>query len=156
MHNLKIFLRFAVIIIFAFLAYRILGTNNDGDNTASFDSDADGTFVNTTTPKAAPLPVSAARLFNDYAANEEAADKMYKGKLLEVTGTVESINVDIRGNIYIVMPVGDFNIVQCSFSKNYKSQAANLVKGQTVTVIGEGSTTIAGSPVVRKCAVKGK
>ena len=84
------------------------------------------------------LKVSAVKLYNDYNANEIAADEKYKGKIIEVTGVVRDIGNDIMDNAYITL-VGDqyFGDIQCYF--NEKSVVASLSKGKRITVMGSCS-----------------
>ena len=84
------------------------------------------------------LKVSAVKLYNDYNANEIAADEKYKGKIIEVTGIIRDIGNDIMDNAYITL-VGDqyFGDIQCYFSE--KSVVVSLSKGKRITVMGSCS-----------------
>ena len=84
------------------------------------------------------LKVSAVKLYNDYNANEIAADEKYKGKIIEVTGVVRDIGNDIMDNAYVTL-IGDqyFGDIQCYFDE--KSIVAGLSKGKKITVIGNCS-----------------
>jgi len=88
--------------------------------------------------QSASYSISAQQLYADYKANEVAADKRYKGKILEVYGEIDNIGKDITDTIYITLK-GDkyFGSVQCFFSKDHEYQVANLSKGQFVTVKGK-------------------
>lgn len=99
------------------------------------------------------MKVSASELFQDYKSNEVAADEKYKGKMLEVTGTVHSIGKDIVNTIYVTLEGGGrFEImsVQCYFSDKHKSEAAQLSKGQTITVRGRCEGKF-GNVHIKKC-----
>lgn len=126
----------------------------------SFFANKSESTGNSTSTKAAAIPapsaivVNAKKLFSDYNSNEVAADEMYKGKQIELTGTVESINKDMMDDIYVSIGVGDFKNIHCTINKEYKSNAAQLKKGQTVTVQGEGGTMIVGTPVIDNCIIK--
>ena len=93
------------------------------------------------TPTPAPLPpiqISAEQLYADYAANEVAADAKYKGKILAVSGAIESVNKDFTGAPNIVMDAGGgFDKVQALFPTSAMSNLAQLRKGQRVTVTCE-------------------
>jgi hypothetical protein len=125
----------------------------------SFFANKSASSSNSATTAAAPaaptaIVVDAKKLFADYASNEVAADEMYKGKQIELTGTVESINKDMMDDIYVSIGVGDFKNIHCTINKEYKSNAAQLKKGQTVTIQGEGGTMIIGTPVIDNCIIK--
>ncbi len=88
------------------------------------------------TPPAAV--VMADELFNAYKANEVAADQRFKGKVISVTGNVQSIGKDILDNPYLTIGAGtmsEFESVQASFPKESGSALAAISKGQKVTVI---------------------
>ena len=100
------------------------------------------------------ITVNAVKFYNDYTANEVAADEIYKGKKLQITGKVESINKDFTDDIYINLQAGEYQYVRCDISKDNKKQAASLSKGQTITIMGEGATMVVGIPMVTDCTIQ--
>jgi hypothetical protein len=84
------------------------------------------------------VTTSAAQLSHDYEANEVAADARYKGKIVQVTGTVDSVGKDITDTMYVSLNGGDqyqiIGLVQCFFSASHQSQLAQMQKGMMVTV----------------------
>jgi len=85
------------------------------------------------------IAVSAERLLADYKTNEIAADEKYKGHLLEITGTVETIGKDVLDNMYVSLKSGqefDFRSVQCYFGQRFAARAASLQPGQRITIRG--------------------
>ncbi|GIW90596.1 MAG: hypothetical protein KatS3mg109_1028 [Pirellulaceae bacterium] len=81
--------------------------------------------------------VTATQLVDDYKANEIAADEKYKGEVIVVSGTIESIGTDIWGTMYVTLMTGNPIVsVQCMFADKYKSQLANVRRGQYVTIKG--------------------
>ena len=86
------------------------------------------------------LSVNAFQLVNDYKSNEIAADGRYKGKVLEVSGTIESIAKDIMDTMYVSLEGGgEFEMrgVQCYFADSENSKLAKLSKGQQITIRGK-------------------
>ncbi|MFL2599405.1 MAG: OB-fold protein [Flavobacteriaceae bacterium] len=81
------------------------------------------------------LKVTSKTLYKEYNNNEIAADDKYKGKIIQVRGTIRDIGKDIMDDAYISL-IGDdfFGDVQCFFPD--KSYLLNLKKGQRVNVIG--------------------
>jgi hypothetical protein len=81
------------------------------------------------------LKVTSKTLYKEYNNNEIAADDKYKGKIIQVRGTIRDIGKDIMDDAYISL-IGDdfFGDVQCFFPD--KSYLLNLKKGQRVSVIG--------------------
>lgn len=98
-----------------------------------------------TKPEEKPEPVeeviaiTAAELYQAYEDNEVAADQKYKGKTLEVSGTINNIGKDIIDRMYITLDTGDIILsVQVYFKKEHEDVIASLSKGQDVTIIGTG------------------
>lgn len=88
---------------------------------------------------AATLKVPIRTLLNEYSDNEIRADALYKGKLVQVTGRVSDTKRDILNSIYVTLGTGRmFEIpeVQCFFEDDWARAAAQLSKGQTITVRG--------------------
>lgn len=92
-------------------------------------------------PPAAPpqaIQVSPSQLVQAYDGNEIAADQSYKGKMLRVTGTVESIRKDLMDNIFVTLESGHvMRKVQVFFDDSYAGKIAQLSKGTRITVRGE-------------------
>lgn len=81
------------------------------------------------------LKVTSKTLYKEYNNNEIAADDKYKGKIIQVRGTIRDIGKDIMDDAYISL-IGDdfFGDVQCFFPD--KSYLLNLKKVQRFNVIG--------------------
>ena len=100
------------------------------------------------------LPVSSKEYYKKYQENEVAADNLYKGKKLAITGTVESVSKDIADDVYVSL-AGDGEIslgVQCHLSDAGK--AASVKKGSSITIVGTGEGMILGIPQVKDCAIQ--
>ena len=90
-------------------------------------------------PSSQAIQIGAHQLYQDYEANEVAADQKYKDNVLLVTGTVATIGKDITDEIYVAL-VGDdsgFGQVQCMMGANHTNEAAQLKKGMRVTIKGK-------------------
>lgn len=98
-------------------------------------------------PAEIALPVTARQLYRDYQANEPRADAKYKGKLLKVTGRVNSIDKGPFGGIYLLLDTGEyFAWARIKLNKESESWAATLNKGDLVEVTCRGAMMILGSP----------
>jgi hypothetical protein len=74
-----------------------------------------------------------------YKDNEVKADLQYKNKCIEVTGSVDLIKKDFLDNMYVTLGTGaifEIPVIQCHLNKEQEMTAANLTKGQKVTVKG--------------------
>ena len=110
--------------LFSIFFFSLLGVASLEDDAPSIDSN--------TNPV---LTVNSKNLYNDYNNNEIAADDKYKGKIIQVKGTIRDIGNDIMDEAYVTL-VGDefFGDVQCFFSD--KSYLVDVKKGQNINVVG--------------------
>jgi hypothetical protein len=92
--------------------------------------------VFTSTPA---ISITAESLTSAYSENEAAADRKYKGKLLAVTGTIESLLVTEKGGRGISLKGANTRYlsgVLCTVSDKQKEIFEKLKEGQQVTVEG--------------------
>ena len=112
----------------ALLAFGILAVG-------STDTDTDTQEVQSQAPS---CTLSANQLYDEYDSNEVAADALYKGKVVVVSGTIQDIGKDIMDEAYTVIGGDGFlDGVQCFFTESEQSAIARLNKGDQVTVKGE-------------------
>ena len=103
------------------------------------------------------LNISATELINAYKENEVKADKMYKGKIVEVNGIVDGIDSGISDNAIVTLSDGDefsFDDVICYIDDENQDKACELNKGENVTIIGKADGEIAGTPCIKDCKIK--
>ncbi|MEX2485433.1 MAG: hypothetical protein WED10_12760 [Brumimicrobium sp.] len=80
--------------------------------------------------------ISANELYYTYLQNEVSADNNFKGKTFYVEGVVDNIKKDLFGDIYVSLKTeDDFGRILCYL--NDANVAAELIKGQRITVYGE-------------------
>ena len=87
------------------------------------------------------IRVTATRLMKDYENNTVAANQMYSGKVLAVSGTVEEISGGTEGDaLYVELRAGDFSIVgvRCYFAPNRLNEVVAINKGDRVVLRGLG------------------
>lgn len=105
-------------------------------------------------PKVEAIKLEAETLRQAYKANEVNGDNLYKGKLVEISGTVDSIGKDVLDEAYITFQTSEqvaFDKVQCMFNKTEEGILAQLKKGQAIKVQGTVSGVTIGSVIVRNC-----
>ena len=103
------------------------------------------------------LNISATELINAYKENEIKADKMYKGKIVEVNGIVDAIDSGIDDKAIVRLSDGDefsFDNVQCCIDDENQDKACELKKGENVKIIGKADGEIAGTPFIKDCKIK--
>ena len=143
-------------IVVAFIVLIIIGalmgedtsttdTNNTVDTSAAIENNAPVETV----------AVTARELFSAYESNEVAADKQFKGKMLEVTGTISSIDSGFGDGAIVQLSTGnDFQSVSAQGDDSFTDVAATLSKGQQVTMICKGDGEVIGSPMLGNCIVQ--
>lgn len=102
-----------------------------------------------------PMAVAAPVLVADYEANEVAADRKYKGQILEITGIVDSIGKDILDSMYVTLDSGEqFGItsVRCFFDESEENYLAALSKGRSLTVKGRCDGKF-GNVLIKECEI---
>lgn len=85
------------------------------------------------------VPVDAAQLLADFKGNEAAADAKYKGKVLQVTGSVDKVDTELLDkDQYIVrLDNGDqFSFLHVNCNDVPAAKAATIVPESTITVRG--------------------
>jgi predicted nucleic acid-binding Zn ribbon protein len=98
------------------------------------------------------IQVDLPKLRADYEANEVAADGIYKGKQLAVTGVVGSIDKDFTDDVVLRLgSANQFRSTNAYMQKSEANAAAALSKGDSVTVVCKGGGYVIGSPVLRSC-----
>lgn len=104
---------------------------------------------------APPIQINAPYLYAAYKDNEIAADQVYKGKIVEVTGTVGRIRKDFADNAILeLMTSNQFESVDAYLKADSVSFAATLSPGNSVTVLCRGAGMIVGSPMLKDCSIK--
>ena len=93
--------------------------------------------------------VTAAQIVADYTESESAADDMYKGKVIVVTGVVSEVYRGFLYTPYVELEAG----VRCSFSDNEDPVMLTLVNGQTISMKGQGDRLLFGVEL-RGCTVE--
>jgi hypothetical protein len=101
------------------------------------------------------IKTSAIQLVNDYKANEVAADQTYKGKIVEVSGVIESVAKDIMDTMYVSLHGGaefEFRGVQCYFASKNTARLARLSKGLPITIKGQ-CDGLMGNVLLKNCII---
>lgn len=145
-----------LILVLIFIISSIANGGKKGDSSATVAPAADATAA---APAAAPaaseapapaappaqaaapevVPVDAAQLLADFKGNEAAADAKYKGKVLQVTGSVDKVDTEfLDKDQYIVrLDGGDqFSFLHVNCNDVPAAKAATIVPESTITVRG--------------------
>ncbi len=100
------------------------------------------------------VEVDAVGMWRDYDANEVAADQKYKGQVLLVRGTVDSIDKNFLGQIVVhLRSPNQFAPTMATVESSEASKAAALSKGQKVALRCKGGGKIVMSPTLEDCTL---
>lgn len=100
------------------------------------------------------MSVSAVKLWSDYQANEVAADNVYKGRRLAVSGQVSGIKKDFMDKSFLTLASpNEFMDVHADLEDEYVSEAANLRQGQMILLECDGAGMMIGSPILKNCSI---
>ncbi|NWF32260.1 hypothetical protein HH110_04255 [Stenotrophomonas sp. SAM-B] len=100
----------------------------------------------------APVEITARQLYRDYEANEVAADVLYKGKRLLISGGVAAIQTDLLDEPQVLLKAG--SVEQVMISGLSREAAGALSKGDAVLAACTGNGMIQGAPVTRDCELQ--
>jgi len=136
-----------IVVIVIFIIIGSSGSKNTTNNTGSNQSQNN--------VQATPaIKVSASELYADYKANQVAADTKYKGKTVEVTGTINNIGKDILDTPYVALNAGDIlSVVQCMFDKSDSAQLATLAKDTRITLTGKVKGEVIMNVLLDNCSI---
>ena len=106
---------------------------------------------------ATPAPIltmTPTELLQRYQSNEVAADQYFSDKLIQVSAPVQSIDKDLTDSVVLHFatgnPADDF---EATLDDSQKQLAAQLARGQTVTVQCKSMKRIMGSPMGSDCVL---
>ncbi|MEI0697051.1 hypothetical protein ABRP57_06690 [Pectobacterium aroidearum] len=144
-------------VLYIFVALIVIGYFAD-DKKANKGSESNASVSNAAST---PVPESkapevykttASGLFNAYEENEVAIDEKMKGKIVEISGTVQSIDKDFTDAIIVQLKTGnEFLPAMMNIIDSEKSTAISLKKGQKIVVRCESVMRIIGAPAGRNC-----
>lgn len=129
---------FWVIVVVVVVAIASQGNNSTPTSSNSSDNNISQEDV---------MVVDYKVLYQEYMDNPIAADAKYKGKILQVTGEVGSIDREISQETYITFDIDFLQDIRLTFKKSEEAKVAQLSKGQTVTVKGKCNGTLLSTTV---------
>jgi len=102
--------------------------------------------------QAAIVAITPQELFQKYNDNEVATDNALSGKIVQITAPVKSIDKDIMDSAVLEFSSGEeFSDVGVSLEDSEKAKAAQLSRGQVVTVQCKSMRRIINSPRGEHC-----
>lgn len=106
-------------------------------------------------PEGKPIKaVTAAELFTMFSENEVAAKAAFDGQRIQVTGVIEEIALDFSDEPVVRLRTGErFEWVAIHLGDEGKQVAAQLAKGQKITVLCDRVNEVMGNPQVSDCTL---
>jgi TPR repeat protein len=100
--------------------------------------------------------IDAVSLWQDYDANEIAADQKYRGKRLVVRGIVADLTKDFTDSVIVRLRSPNLFMSTHAYVDNESvATVATLKKGQKVLLSCVGSGKTMGSPILKDCHIDG-
>ena len=101
----------------------------------------------------AAFSINADELFAKFENNEEEANQLYLGKILEVKGKVRDLSVGDNGELNMILESSsDMFGINCGISLGEGSTLESFKPGDSVTVKGE-CTGISMDVVLTRCVI---
>lgn len=149
-------------IFYIFVGLMVIGyfadKNEDGNTSTSSTQVSQPKSAASTSSAVASQPqktvyqTTARKLFNDYDENEVAVDEQLKGKLVAVTGIVQSIDKDFTDSIIISLKTDNqFMPARMDMKDSQKAAAIALKKGKQVVIVCAKMSRLIGAPSGRNC-----
>ena len=141
----KEYVKYVIGMAICFVLF-IIGVSLPDDNAVqtSAQSSTSSTLQNANSAKdvlsshASPdiLKVDYKKLYKDYEENPINADKIYRDKKVQITGTISSISRDIGQNPYITFNVDEYGAKSIKMAFDSDDPVASMKKGQKITITG--------------------
>lgn len=115
---------------------------------------ATATAPTSSAPELAPLTTTPQAIYEAYQANEVAADNQMAGHIIQFSAPVKSIDKDFTDSVVLAFATSDeFSDFRASLDNSQKQLAANLSRGQVVTVQCKKIRRIIQSPIGDECTI---
>lgn len=106
---------------------------------------------------ASDFKVEAAQLVEEFATDETAANGKYLDKVVEVSGTVRSVQDGEDGSVGLMIDTGDpMSVVSCRFDPGEADAARNLEEGSPIAVKGIVNGYLFDEVQMNRCALAEK
>ncbi len=133
----------------------LIGSSLDKSPDTKTAPDSTSSVQTETKKELESIKITSSAMVKEYIANEVSADTKYKGKLVEISGTIKDIGKDIVDTPYIIIesnPSDYFTQIQCMFSKSDIETVGSLQKNTAVVAQGEVSGKL-GNILIRECKI---
>lgn len=146
----------ALLLLFGYCGVKTCGSGGGGGDLAgAANKSMAKALLDSAKPTArgpAQMTVDNRKLWADYQANEVAADNVYRGKRMKVTGTVASIDKNAFDQIVVhLASPNEFMNTMAGVEEAEAAKAASLSKGTKVTLLCTGEGLLVGSPSIGDC-----
>lgn len=101
--------------------------------------------------------VTTQELTKDYSHNKKLADDKYKGKIIELIGTIKKIEMGISDLPEVILETENTSNTKqprLEFGDSQSNQTEKLEQGQEINVTCRGNGEVAGMPLLSECIIK--
>lgn len=99
--------------------------------------------------------IKAKEILKAYEENEVGADQKYKGKIVQISGVVDTVGKGMFDSSFVTVGSGkpyEFRLIQCGIEKSEESVVANMKPKQKITIKGR-VTGLFGNIGIDDCVV---
>ena len=99
--------------------------------------------------------VTVEELLNAYQVDRKTAETQYKGEILLVTGTVDSIGINLVGIPFVKLAGNSVEAwrVQCIFDKDYESELSEVKRRERITIQGKCDDYLPPDVTMKDCVL---
>jgi hypothetical protein len=145
-----------VLVVLAIIG-AVFGDKKAGvaSNTAQPAADASTAATAEVDAADAATKVTVTQLFNAYDNNEAAAQRAFDGRSLLVTGTLDKVDLDMFDKPELLLKTpNQFMSAHADLVEADQSKAADLRRGQPVTLLCDKVSEVMSIPMLKDCQLR--
>lgn len=102
-----------------------------------------------------PIVTTARLLWQEYAENEVAAERKFRGNLVRIGGIVQRVGEE-DGDMAVLLEGGNGRTSVVAFlDRQQEGKAASIRRGDAVAMVCGGAKMVGGKPALRGCHIVG-
>ena len=101
------------------------------------------------------IEITVGELLNAYQTDRKAAEAQYKGEILLVTGTVDSIGINLVGIPFVKLAGNSVEAwrIQCIFNKGDDAKLTELERREKITIQGKCDDYLPPDVIMKDCVL---
>lgn len=145
------------VVFIGLMGYFVPNRNSPSKTTNINEENKTIVTENDQLPKTQPIQVITAtveEILKVYETNEIVADEALKGKTVQLTGEIKSIEKVFGDGVIHLKGTNNFNYARCYIKDSEMKKAAKLMPNTTVTIVGRFDGLSLGSPLMKNCEIQ--